>query len=185
MRPKRKRSPTDNAQAAMEMAFLLPILMAMVSIFIGLMLLVEAQAELQSATQLAAESALQSQGNGLTATYTTQQPARQATWDTLRGSVQFTTRLWIAGIPGTPTGFPPAPDAFYDYYPNVNPGFWCTGSYVLGIPGPEGPGVETGSVECSAQTSIDFGQTPVGWILGPFHPTLFAKGQAAVPPTRQ
>ena len=171
-RVRRRRGRADsNAQAVVEMALVIPIMLAMVCTFIGLMLEVEAESNIQTATQLAAESAFQAQNAEFNPATAPQ--ARQFTWETFNGTMQFPS--YIQPISAA------CESGSYDYNcSGTVPGFWCTGQYVH-----PGSGEPHGTVTCDARTTLNFNSTPLAWILGFYQPVIGSTGTVQVPPERQ
>jgi hypothetical protein len=208
----RRRRRGDDAQAVLETALVLPILLFLVCNFIGVMVQVTVQQQLNAATALAAQSRFQAPNNAVDPSGTRCCAAG--------GSVLDTS--------GLPTGCRYSAETFYGTmttYTGVL--VWETGSlctsggdsgdathpHLPGIPYPGAPprsnvSCDIGSVSpggvvtpgfldrslappggldvviCSATTKLDFSRTPLAWGIF-WTPTVHAQAEALPPPFRQ
>ncbi len=208
----RRRRRGDDAQAVLETALVLPILLFLVCNFIGVMVQVTVQEQLNAATALAAQSRFQAPNNAVDPPGT-------------RCCGAAGTVLNTAGLP---TGCRYAAETFYGTMTTYTgmlvwqPGWLCTsggdsgnathprqpGSPYPGSPAHSNVSCDIGSVAadgavvpgfldrslhppsgldvviCNATTKIDFSRTPLAWgIL--WTPTVHAQAEALPPPFRQ
>ena len=202
----------DDAQAVLETALVIPILLFLVCNFVAVMVQVTVQEQLNSATALAAQSRFQAPENAIdppgtrccgapgTTLVTQGLPTgcRYAA-ETFYGSMSTDTRLlhWHAatlctsGGDSGDGGKPPVPPVAYPGSPagadvSCDMGSTKTGGVV--IPGyldrALNPPAGLEVVTCNASASLDFSNTPLAW--GVFWtPTLHAQSEALPPPFRQ
>jgi hypothetical protein len=208
----RSRRRGDDAQAVLETALVIPILLFLICNFIALMVQVTVQEQLNSATALAAQSRFQAPENEVDPQGTRCCGAHGATLvtaglptgcryaaETFYGTMTTDTRLlhWqpatlcTSGGDSGNSGSPPALPVAYPGSPtnadvSCDIGSTKTGGIVL--PGyldrtlNPPSGLEV--VTCSASASLDFSNTPLAW--GVFWtPTLHAQSEAVPPPFRQ
>ena len=210
---RRRRRRGDDAQAVLETALVIPILLLLVCNFIGLMVQVTVQQQLDTATALAAESRFQAPeaavdpdgtrccgAHGFAALDTSGLPTgcRYAaetfygTMTTYTGMLVWQTApLCTSGGDSGGGGAPARPATVYPGSPE-NADISCD----LGSIGPGGqvipgfvdralhPPAGLEVVTCEATTRIDFSRTPLGW--GVFwSPTVHARSEALPPPFRQ
>ncbi len=183
-------------QAILETAIVIPVLLALVSVFLGLMIQVEAQQQMEAATKLAAESFFQAPREAVDAPGTTCCAAGTATGPSLDTS-------------GMPKGCRFAAETFYgtmsfrrflvfDAEKNAAASPLCLrrgaplgqarGSLITcevdhldaALNPPRGLSV----VRCSASARLDFSQTPLAWAI-PWNPTVSAVAETVPPPFRQ
>ena len=163
-RSARRSRRGQRAQAVLETALVLPILLFLTFGFIGLMLEVQAQQELDSATKLAVEAAFQAP-SPKGAAVNAQAHAYSAT--TFSGTMEFYSRFlqWRTNLPG---------GVHVD----------CRGPYY----GSAGPPVDSPpqpqSIECSASVTLLLSHTPVGWTRVFGDPVLHSTAYALPPPFR-
>ncbi len=209
---RRGRRRGDDAQAVLETALVIPILLFLVCNFIALMVQVTVQQQLDSATALAAQSRFQAPesavdpsgtqccgAHGSAALVTAGLPTgcRYAaesfygTMTTYTGMlVWLTAPLCTTGGDSGGGGAPSRPAAAYAGSPNADV------SCDIGSIGPGGvvvPGYRDRALDppagldvvtCEASTRIDFSKTPLGW--GVFwSPIVHARTEALPPPFRQ
>jgi hypothetical protein len=208
----RRRRRGDDAQAVLETALVLPILLFLVCNFIGVMVQVTVQEQLNAATALAAQSRFQAPNNAV-------DPP---------GSRCCGTSGAVVTTAGLPTGCRYAAETFYGTMTTYTGLLvWQTGSLCtsggdsgnrahprlpstpypgsparsevscdIGSVGPGGvvtPGFLDRTLDpptglevviCSATTKLDFSRTPLAW--GVFWtPTVHAQAEALPPPFRQ
>jgi hypothetical protein len=192
----RKRRRGAEAQAIIETAIVIPVLLALVAVFLAVMVQVEAQQEMEAATKLAAESFFQAPRQAVDADGTNCCPSGTGSAGTLDTS-------------GMPKGCRFAAETFYgtlsfrrflvfDSPPTVTGHPLCTrdgmplgsarGSYITCevdfldtvLHPPSGLRV----VRCAASASLDFSRTPLAWAI-PWSPTIAATAEALPPPFRQ
>ncbi|MHB8717982.1 MAG: TadE/TadG family type IV pilus assembly protein [Candidatus Dormibacteria bacterium] len=183
-----RRRRTQEAQAVVETALVLPILLALVSVFVGLMIEVQLQQEMQSATALAAESYFQSPRHSVDPRGTTCCGAGATALDTS----------------GLPKGCRFAAESFYGtmqappYLDAGAGGALCTrDGLVMGHATTSMVTCETQALEralnpplgervvrCTARATIRFSRTPLAWAML-FDPTIAATAEAVPPPFRQ
>ncbi|MGH7721584.1 MAG: hypothetical protein ACRENL_01945 [Candidatus Dormibacteria bacterium] len=185
-----------DAQAVIETAIVIPILLALISVFMAIMVQVEAQQEMDAATKLAAESFFQAPRLAVDANGTTCCAQTAGAADSLDTS-------------GLPKGCRFAAETFYGTMSYrrflVFPAQRGAGSHPLcsrdGTPlgaardsyiecevhhldtvldPPAGLAV----VRCTASASLDFSRTPLAWAI-PWNPTIAATAEAIPPPFRQ
>ena len=132
-RPEDRRA-CENGQAVIETAIVLPILLAMVCLFVSVMLQVQAQQELDTAVALATEATFQvPAGTHLTGNGSgTDLPQ----WETFEGTMSF----------------------YPKFFGNLT--FHCSGNYLLPVTPPN----LTGSVTCHASATLLLSNTPVAWV---------------------
>ena len=184
------------AQAIIETAIVIPILLALVCAFVAVMIQVEAQQQMDAATKLAAESFFQAPRQSVDANGTTCCAATPGSVDSLNTSGMpkgcrfaaetfygtLTFRRFLVfdaghGGRGHPlclrdgTPLDPANDSFIS----------CEVDYLDGaLDPPSGLRV----VRCSASATLDFSRTPLAWAI-PWSPTIAATAEAIPPPFRQ
>jgi hypothetical protein len=193
---RRRRRGGSDAQAIIETAIVIPILLALVAVFLALMVQVEAQQQMDSATKLAAESFFQSPTLAVDAAGTTCCAQSSNLPDSLDTG-------------GMPKGCRYAAESFY--------GTLSFRQYLL-FPAQASPGghplcrrdgVRVGRVDnsyitceldvvdttlnppqglhvvrCSATATLQFSRTPLAWAI-PWNPVISARAEAIPPPFRQ
>jgi hypothetical protein len=208
----RRRRRGTNAQAVLETALVIPILLFLVCNFIAVMVQVTVQEQLNSATALAAQSRFQAPENAIDPAGTRccgAPGAALATADlptgcryaaeTFYGTMTTYTGLlhWQRAALCTSGGDsgnaanPPAQPVAYAGSPSNAEVSCDIGSIKSGgtvIPGyvdrALNPPAGLDVVTCSASASLDFANTPLAW--GVFWtPTLHAQAEALPPPFRQ
>ena len=206
--PRRAARRQCNAQAALETALVIPILLLLVCNFIALMLQVTVQQQMDSATALAAESRFQAPERahdpsgvtccatpGTTSLLTAGLPtgcryAAESFYGTMQsfGSLLHwhTAPLCTSGgssAGGTAAPYPGSPlsaDVSCDIGSIDAQGTTHPGFLDLSLNPPHGLEVVT----CDATATLDFGGTPLAWgVL--WNPTLHAHAEALPPPFRQ
>ena len=193
--PRRGRRGTD-AQAVVETAIVIPILLALVSLFLALMVQVEAQQEMEAATTLAAESFFQAPSGAVDPTGTTCCAQSSGAPDSLDTS-------------GMPKGCRFAAESFYGTlsfrqylvfgaqrggggHPLCRRGGAGIGrvadSYVTcdidAVDTTLNPPAGLRVVRCSATATLEFSTTPLAWAV-PWNPVISASAEAIPPPFRQ
>ena len=206
---RRSRRRGDDAQAVLETALVIPILLFLVCNFIALMVQVTVQEQLNSATALAAQSRFQAPESAVDAPGTrccgvhgvmliTATGCRYAaetfygTMTTYVGLLHWdTATLCTSGGDSGNAGNPPRQPVSYAGSPTDAEVSCDIGSITAAgivVPGyvdrslnpPSGLEVVT----CSASASLDFANTPLAW--GVFWtPTIHAQAEALPPPFRQ
>lgn len=163
-RVRRPSEESQGAQAVLETALVLPILLFLTSGFIGLMLQVQAQQELDSATKLAAEAAFQAPAPNGAAVNAQAHDYSATTFD---GTMEFYSRFlqWPAGA-----GAGEHIDCRGPYYGSA-------GRPVEAPPQPQ-------SIECTASVKLLLSRTPVGWSQLFGDPVLHSAAYALPPPFR-
>ena len=184
------------AQAIIETAIVIPILLALVAVFLAVMVQEEAQQEMDAATKLAAESFFQAPRQAVDAAGTTCcAPPRES--------------REVLDTSGLPKGCRFAAESFYgtlssrrfltfdaqngsvahalclrDGSPlgsSRNSDITCEVDYLdTALNPPAGLHV----VRCSASATLDFSRTPLAWAI-PWSPTIAATAEAVPPPFRQ
>lgn len=147
----------------LETAILLPILFWMIGGFVALMLQVQAQQEIDTATTLATEATFQNDLGvgtgtcpataGVTLFSSLANPAECATFS---GTMQFYPHFFSHVI------------------------FLCAGNYLNGR-----SGSLTGNVTCNASGQVLISATPVSWAQFFGNPTVRAEATSQTPPIRQ
>ena len=194
MRRPRRRSA--HAQAIIETAIVIPILLALVSVFLAIMVQVEAQQEMEAATKLAAESFFQAPRQAVDANGThccALAPVQPIRWtrpampkgcrfaaETFYGTMTF-RRFLVFGAQRDASAHPlclrdgtPLGAARSSY-------ITCEVDYLdTAIHPPAGLRV----VRCTASATLDFSRTPLAWAI-PWSPTISATAEAVPPPFRQ
>jgi hypothetical protein len=202
----------NDAQAVLETALVLPILLFLVCNFIGVMVQVTVQEQLNSATALAAQSRFQAPNNAVDPSGTRCCGASGAALataglptgcryaaETFYGTMTTYTGLleWQTGPLCTSGGDsgnatrPPLPGTPYPGSPphsEVSCDIGSVGPGGVVIPGfldrTLDPPAGLAVVICSATTKLDFSHTPLAW--GVFWtPTVHAQAEALPPPFRQ
>jgi hypothetical protein len=209
---RRRRRRGDDAQAVLETALVIPILLFLVCNFIAVMVQVTVQEQLNSATALAAQSRFQAPENAIDpsgtrccgapgmslATAGLPTGCRYAA-ETFYGTMTTYTGLlhWLRATLCTSGGdsgnaaIPPMQPVAYAGSPSNAEVSCDIGSIKPGgtvIPGyvdrALNPPAGLNVVTCSASASLDFADTPLAW--GVFWtPTLHAQAEALPPPFRQ
>ena len=185
----------STGQAIIETAIVIPILHALVSVFLGVMLQVEAQQEMDAATKLAAESFFEAPRLAIDAAGTTCCPRTPGSVDSLDtsgmlkgcrfaaetfyGTMTFRRFLVFPADRGAArplcvrsgTPFGPAQSSYIT----------CDVSFLdTSLNPPSGLSV----VRCTASAVLDFSRTPLAWAV-PWRPTISATAEAIPPPFRQ
>jgi hypothetical protein len=185
-----------DAQAIIETAIVIPILLALISVFLAIMVQVEAQQEMEAATKLAAESFFQAPRLAVDASGTTCCAQTTGSADSLDTS-------------GLPKGCRFAAETFYGTMSFrrflVFPAQRDTGSHPLCLRDGAPLGAVRNSyiecevnfldtaldppaglrvVRCTASATLDFSRTPLAWAI-PWSPTIAGSGEAIPPPFRQ
>ncbi len=191
-----RRSRSQRAQAVVEMAIVLPVTLYLIMGFIGLMVMVQTQQEVQTALQLAAQSSFQAD--------TRQYDAPGTSCCALNGSSLYTgniltnCRYAAESFYGTMS--------FYNRYLTYQQSPLCTSATLPGFGGAPGVpitiagpppladftcdlGANTDSAGapvnvCTAHVTIHFSETPIGFTIF-WDPTLTARAEAIPPPFRQ
>jgi hypothetical protein len=185
-----------DAQAVIETAITIPLLLALISVFLALMVQVEVQQEMDAATKLAAESFFQAPRLAVDAPGTTCCAQQAGGPDSL-------------GTAGMPKGCRFAAETFYGTMTFrrflVFPAQRDAAAHPLcvraGVPlgaaqhsfitcdvqshdpvlnPPSGLDV----VRCTASATLDYSRTPLAWAI-PWSPTVAASAEAIPPPFRQ
>ncbi len=211
MRRRTRRS--DDAQAVLETALVIPILLFLVCNFIALMVQVTVQEQLDAATSLAAQSRFQASesavdpagtqccgAHGSAALVTAGLPTgcRYAA-ETFYGTMTTYTDMLVwrpaslctSGGDSGGGGAPPRPAVAYPGSPanaDVSCDIGSVGAGGVVVPGYRDRALDPPAglevVTCAAATRIDFSKTPLGW--GVFwSPTVHATAEALPPPFRQ
>jgi hypothetical protein len=185
-----------SAQAIIETAIVIPVLLALVSVFLAIMVQVEAQQEMDAATKLAAESFFQApqlavDANGTTCCAQTAGAADSLDTsglpkgcrfaaETFYGTMSFRRFLVfpaqhaplshpLCSRDGTPLGA--ARSSFIE----------CDVNHLdTALDPPAGLRV----VRCTASATLDYSRTPLAWAI-PWSPTIAATAEAIPPPFRQ
>lgn len=194
-RARRRRGSMD-AQAVIETAIVIPILLALISAFLAVMVQVSAQQEMDAATKLAAESFFQAPRLATDSIGTTCCPQSTGAADSLdtsgmpkgcrfaaetfygtmtfRHYLVFPTQHDVAAHPlcrrdGAPIG-------------NAQRSFITCDVDALdtALNPPQGLRV----VRCAAAATLDFSHTPLAWAVV-WNPTVAATAEAIPPPFRQ
>ncbi len=184
------------AQAIIETAIAIPVLLALISVFLAVMVQVEAQQEMDAATKLAAESFFQAPRQAIDAPATSCCAQTSGSADSLDTS-------------GMPKGCRFAAETFYgtmtfrrflvfgaqrDAHAHPlclrdgTPLGSAQGSYITcevdfldtRLDPPSGLRV----VRCVSTATLDFSRTPLAWAI-PWSPTVSATAEAIPPPFRQ
>jgi hypothetical protein len=193
---KRRGHGEAGGQAVIETALVIPILLALISLFLAVMVQVEAQQEMDAATKLAAESFFQAPSLAVDAAGTTccaQTPGAADSLDTsglpkgcrfaaetfygtmtFRRFLVFPAQSGASSHPlcardGAPLG------AALSSYVECDVSFLDTA-----LNPPAGLRV----VRCTASASLEFSRTPLAWAI-PWSPTISATAEAVPPPFRQ
>jgi hypothetical protein len=202
----------DDAQAVLETALVLPILLFLVCNFIGVMVQVTVQEQLNSATALAAQSRFQAPNNAVDPAGTRCCGASGALLDTaglptgcryaaetFYGTMTTYTGmlLWQTGSLCTSGGdsgnatHPRLPSTPYPGSPprsDVSCDIGSVGAGGIVTPGfldrALDPPAGLQVVICSATTKLDFSHTPLAWGIF-WTPTVHAQAEALPPPFRQ
>ena len=155
---------SERAQAVLETALVLPILLFLTCGFVGLMLQVQARQELDTATALAAQAAFQAPGP---ASAPTNSLALDYSATTFSGTMEFYSRYlrWQ-----TTTSRGAHVDCRGPYY-------GTTSAAVDAPPQPQ-------SIECSATVTLLLSRTPIGWTQLFGDPVLHSTAYALPPPFR-
>ncbi|HSP64763.1 MAG TPA: hypothetical protein VLO10_01100 [Candidatus Deferrimicrobium sp.] len=194
-RPRRRGA---DAQAVIETAIVIPILLALVSVFLAVMVQVEAQQEMEAATKLAAESFFQAprhavDASGTTCCASTGGTAAAAALDTsampkgcrfaaetFYGTMTF-RRFLVFGAQREATAHPLCLRDGAPVGTARNSFITCEVDFLdTAIHPPSGLRV----VRCTASATLDFSRTPLAWAI-PWSPTVAATAEAVPPPFRQ
>jgi hypothetical protein len=193
---RRPRRPGSAAQAVIETAIVIPVLLILISVFLAVMVQVETQQEMDAATKLAAESFFQAPREAIDApgtsccAQTSGSPNSLDTSgmpkgcrfaaETFYGTMTF-RRFLVFGTQhdtqahplclrdGTPLG------SAQKSYITCEVDFLDTR-----LDPPSGLRV----VRCNAVATLDFSRTPLAWAI-PWSPTVSATAEAIPPPFRQ
>ncbi len=185
-----------DAQAIIETAIVIPVLLALVSVFLAVMVQVEVQQEMDAATKLAAESFFQAPRLAVDAQRTTCCAQQVGAPDSLDTS-------------GLPKGCRFAAETFYGTMTFrrflVFPAQRGNGAHPLCVRAGTPVGAVQNSfitcdvqfldttlnppaglqvVRCTASATLDFSRTPLAWAI-PWNPTVSATAEAIPPPFHQ
>jgi hypothetical protein len=202
----------DDAQAVLETALILPILLFLVCNFIGVMVQVTVQQQLNAATALAAQSRFQAPNNavdpsgtrccgggesqlstaGLPTGCRYAAETFYGTMTTYTGMLVWqTVPLCTSGGDSGDAAHPPLAPHAYPGSPvdaEISCDIGSTGAGGVIVPGYLDRALQPPNgltvVTCSASTRLDFSKTPLAW--GVFwSPTVHAQSEALPPPFRQ
>lgn len=185
-----------DAQAIIETAVVIPVLLALISVFLAVMVQVEALQEMEAATKLAAESFFQAPQSALDANGTTCCPQTVSAPDSLDTTgMPKGCRFAAETFYGTMTFrrylvFPAQRDA--SAHPlcerNGAPIGRADNSFISCdvdvVDASLNPPVGLHVVRCTASATLDFSRTPLAWAI-PWSPTIAATAEAIPPPFRQ
>jgi hypothetical protein len=194
-RPHQRRSSLD-AQAVIETAIVIPVLLALISAFLAVMVQVSAQQEMDAATKLAAESFFQAprlamdspgttccpQSTGAAASLDTSNMPKGCRFaaETFYGTMTFRRYLVfpaqrnVAAYPLCRRGGAPIGNAQRSF-------ITCDIDFVDNVLNPP-QGLRV--VRCAATATLDFSHTPLAWAVV-WNPTVAATAEAIPPPFRQ
>ena len=130
------RTPINRGQSVIEMALILPLLLALVFNFIALMMVIVFQQEFTSAVTAAADSAI------------------TAPFGNYSQAMNIANCSFDGQAPGCPFPGTFQPPNFV----HMNQGLSCSGDYLSGTPNY----TNSNGVTCSASATIDFQLTPLG-----------------------
>jgi hypothetical protein len=184
------------AQAIIETAIVIPVLLALVSVFLAIMVQVEAQQEMDAATKLAAESFFQAPQLAVDANGTTCcAPAAGAAGSLDTSGLPKGCRFAAETFYGTMSFrrflvFPAQRDALS--HPlcsrDGTPLGAARGSFiecdVNHLDAALNPPAGLRVVRCTASATLDYSRTPLAWAI-PWSPTIAATAEAIPPPFRQ
>lgn len=185
-----------DAQAVVETAIVIPILLALISVFLAIMVQVEVQQQMDAATKLAAESFFQAPQSAVDASGTTccaQSAGAPDSLDTagmpkgcrfaaesFYGTMTF-RRFQVFAAQQTGAGHPLCTRSGSAVGGAQNSYITCDIAFIdTKLNPPQGLRV----VRCSASAMLDFSRTPLAWAI-PWNPTIAATGEAIPPPFRQ
>lgn len=184
IRPTRRRA--DRAQAIIETAIVLPVMLFLIAGFIAVMLQVEAQQQLDSAVKLAAEASFQAprgdrDPSGL--------PVRcRFAWQTFEGSMSF-----YNGPGDDNFDHPDDRDPLHRSSPVL---VFDTRPLCLTAAGPQPAPPQPAHIQCDidaadrhrtrcdATATIHYERTPLAWAVF-WTPTISSHAEAVAPPFRQ
>jgi hypothetical protein len=185
-----------DAQAIIETAIVIPILLALVSAFLAVMVQVEAQQEMDAATKLAAESFFQAPRQAVDASGTTccePTPSSAGSLDTsgmpkgcrfaaetFYGTMTF-RRFLVFGAERDPAAHPLC---LRDGAPLGSAQMSDITCEVDHLDSTLNPPAGLRVVRCTASATLDFSRTPLAWAI-PWSPTVAATAEAIPPPFRQ
>jgi Flp pilus assembly protein TadG len=185
-----------DAQAVVETAIVIPVLLALISVFLAIMVQVAAQQEMDAATKLAAESFFQAPQLAVDATGTTCCPQAAGTADSLdTAGMPKGCRFAAETFYGTMTFrrylvFPAQREAVAHPLCRRDGApigaaqkslITCDVGFVdTTLNPPQGLRV----VRCASTATLDFSRTPLAWAI-PWNPTIAATAEAIPPPFRQ
>ena len=195
-RPSRAHRRGMDAQAVIETAIVIPILLALVSVFLAIMVQVEVQQQMDSATKLAAESFFQAPRTAVDADGTTCCAQSTGSPDSLRtggmpkgcrfaaesfyGTMTF-RRFLVFPAQRSGTAHPLCTSAGSAVGSVENSYITCDIAFIdTGLNPPQGLRV----VRCTSSATLDFSRSPLAWAI-PWSPTIAATGEAIPPPFRQ
>lgn len=199
MRPRhhrRGRHRGSDAQAVIETAIVIPVLLALVTIFLALMVQVEVQQQMDAAVKLAAESFFQAPRLAVDPAGTTccaQAPGMADSLDT--SSLPKGCRFAAETFYGTMSfrqylSFPAqAPGGGHPLCRRDGVGIGgVANSYItcdLDVVDPNlNPPRGLRVVRCSATATLEFSRTPMAWAV-PWNTVISARAEAIPPPFRQ
>jgi hypothetical protein len=194
-RPRPTRRTTD-AQAVIETAIVIPVLLALISAFLAVMVQVPAQQEMDAATKLAAESFFQAPRLAMDSAGTTCCPQSTGAADSLDTSgMPKGCRFAAETFYGTMTFrrylvFPAQRDVAAhplcrrDGAPIGNAQRSFITCEVDGLDPTLNPPQGLRVVRCAATATLDFSHTPLAWAVV-WNPTVAAAAEAIPPPFRQ
>lgn len=193
MRGRRGSRGEAGGQAVIETALAIPILLALISLFLAVMLQVEAQQEMDAATKLAAESFFQAPTLAVDAMGTTCCAVAGAALDTsgmpkgcrfaaetFYGTMAF-RRFLAFGNTGNPGSHPLCTRDGAPIGPAIGSDVECEVGFLDRTLNPPA-GLRV--VRCTASATLEFSRTPLAWAI-PWNPGISATAEALPPPFRQ
>jgi hypothetical protein len=185
-----------DAQAIIETAIVIPIMLALISVFLAIMVQVEAQQQMDAATKLAAESFFQAPRLAVDAPGTTccaQSAGAPDSLDTagmpkgcrfaaetFYGTMAY-RRFLVFPAQHAAAGHPLCRRDGASLGAALNSYVTCDVDVVdTTVNPPAGLRV----VRCSASSILDFSRTPLAWAI-PWNPTIASTAEAIPPPFRQ
>ncbi len=184
----------SGAQAIIETAIVIPVLLVLISVFLAVMVQVEVQQQMDAATKLAAESFFQAPRDAVDAAGTTCCPQQPGGADSLHTG-------------GLPKGCRFAGETYYGtmsfrrflVFPAQQGGRplclragalvgAARGSLITcdvqAVDRALRPPASLAVVRCSSSATLDFSRTPLAWAI-PWSPTVTSTAEAIPPPFRQ
>jgi hypothetical protein len=176
-RPRRPaREGQTSAQAVIETAMILPLLLAMITVFLGLMIEVQVRQQLDSAVALATQSSFQAPARDPTLARYFAAESFEDSMANLNSEPYISYTVGKVNYP-YPSPAPPPVDR-NPPGPTVRSSLRCNGNWFSNT-------VPATTAHCEAEIRIKFSKTPLAWALPFWDPLVKSSDDAIPPPLRE